>query len=255
MNFIVSASTDIGNTKTTNQDSLNVKVMTLNGKKMVMAVLCDGMGGLEKGEVASASVVNAFHTWSVENLPTLCMKGIEDGDIRRAWTDIVSQYNEKIKNYGKNFNIRIGTTVAVMLLTSSRYYIMNVGDTRAYEIHSYASVLTKDHTLIAREVELGNLTEEQALSDSHRSVLLQGIGASDAIYPDLYFGETKKDTVYMLCTDGFRHEISLKEIYLYFHPNRMISAESMKENELALIKLNKQRQERDNISVITIRTF
>lgn len=60
MDFIVSATTDIGNIKDTNQDSYNVKVLNTEAGKMAFAVLCDGMGGLSKGEVASASVVKAF---------------------------------------------------------------------------------------------------------------------------------------------------------------------------------------------------
>lgn len=54
------------------------------------------------------------------------------------------------------------------------------------------SVLTKDQTVVSREVELGNLTEEQAKYDARRSVLLQCIGASDYIYPDIFIGNTKR---------------------------------------------------------------
>ena len=63
MNFIISATTDIGTTKKTNQDSLSMKVIRTPAGRMVFAVLCDGMGGLSSGEVASATVVKAFHEW------------------------------------------------------------------------------------------------------------------------------------------------------------------------------------------------
>ena len=82
MNFIVSASTDIGTVKESNQDSLQVKVLTVNGEKLVFAVLCDGMGGLAKGELASASVVKAFDRWAKERLPALCAAGVAEGGIR-----------------------------------------------------------------------------------------------------------------------------------------------------------------------------
>lgn len=255
MNYIVSASTDIGNVKNTNQDSLNVKVLSYGDEKMVFAILCDGMGGLEKGEVASANVVHAFHQWVVESLPDMCERGITDEEIRREWTDIITTYNEKIKAYGRKLAVNLGTTVAAILITSDRFYIVNVGDSRVYEIYQDAQPLTKDQTVVAMEVEQGKLTEKEAETDTRRSVLLQCVGASDAVYPDFFFGIPRKDAVYMLCSDGFRHEVTGQEIFSYFHPARMVSAESMKENELALIALNKQRQERDNISVITIRTF
>ena len=104
-------------------------------------------------------------------------------------------------------------------------------------------------------MEQGLLTLEQAETDPRRSVLLQCIGASDVVYPDFFLGEVKKDAVYMLCSDGFRHEITAEDIFAYFHPGRMLNEMIMKESETALIALNKQRQEKDNISVITIRTF
>ena len=132
---------------------------------------------------------------------------------------------------------------------------MNVGDSRVYEIAGQLSVLTRDQTVVAREVEQGLLSLEQARSDPRRSVLLQCIGSSEEVYPDFFFGEPKAGAVYMLCSDGFRHEITEAEIWEGFQPQTMLRAEQMKENELRLIALNKLRQERDNISVITIRTY
>ena len=255
MEYIVSASTDIGIVKNTNQDSLNVKVLSYGDEKIAFAALCDGMGGLEKGEVASANVVHAFHQWVVNSLPGLCEKGIADADIRREWTEIITSYNEKLKIYGKKCAVNLGTTVAAILLTKDRYFITNVGDSRVYEIYEEARCLTKDQTVVAMEVEQGAITAEQAEKDSRRSVLLQCVGASDAVYPDFFFGTPAKDAVYMLCSDGFRHEVSSKEIFEYLQPAKMLNAESMKKNELELIELNKKRKERDNISVITIRTF
>ena len=255
MNYIISASTDIGNTKKTNQDSLNVKVITIGGEQVAFAVLCDGMGGLEKGELASASVVHAYEKWVLERLPALLSAGLRDDILRKEWEGIAGLCNEKIKDYGRRSAISLGTTAAVLLLTRARYYIMNVGDSRVYEIAGQLSVLTRDQTVVAREVEQGLLSLEQARSDPRRSVLLQCIGSSEEVYPDFFFGEPKAGAVYMLCSDGFRHEITEAEIWEGFQPQTMLRAEQMKENELRLIALNKLRQERDNISVITIRTY
>ena len=149
----------------------------------------------------------------------------------------------------------MGTTVTAMLITGLRYYIVNVGDTRAYEISEGVKMMTKDQTLVAREVELGRLTPEQAKTDYRRSVLLQCIGASEAVYPEFFFGETKKNVVYMLCSDGFRHEITENEMHHFLNPNVMTDTDCMKLNMDALIEINKQRQEKDNISVVTIRTL
>ena len=255
MNFIVSATTDIGLTKQTNQDSYNVRVLSTPQGKMVFAILCDGMGGLANGEVASASLVNAFVKWSENKLPVLSANELVDAVIRNDWVNIATEFNEKIKVYGKKIGSPAGTTVTAILLTEKRYYIINVGDTRAYEISDSVNVLTKDQTVVARDVELGNITPEEAETDSRRSVLLQCVGASDVVYPDMFFGDTKLNAVYMLCSDGFRHEISSDEIFTYLNPNVMLNADGMKQNMDALIEINKQRQERDNITVVTIRTF
>ena len=213
MNYIISASTDIGNTKKTNQDSLNVKVITIGGEQVAFAVLCDGMGGLEKGELASASVVHAYEKWVLERLPALLSAGLRDDILRKEWEGIAGLCNEKIKDYGRRSAISLGTTAAVLLLTRERYYIMNVGDSRVYEIAGQLSVLTRDQTVVAREVEQGLLSLEQARSDPRRSVLLQCIGSSEEVYPDFFFGEPKAGAVYMLCSDGFRHEITEAEIW------------------------------------------
>lgn len=255
MKYIVSASTDIGRVKNTNQDSLNVKVLSYAGEQMVFAVLCDGMGGLDRGEVASASVVKAFHQWVLGTLPNLCAREITDADIRREWTDIIAEQNRRLRSYGAECGVRLGTTVAVLLMTKRRYYIVNVGDSRVYELGGSVRLLTRDQTVVAMEVQQGKLTWQEAEADPRRSVLLQCVGASKEVCPDFFFGTPGQNTVYMLCSDGFRHQVSPEEIYEYLQPSRMVSAESMKENETALIELNKQRQERDNISVITIRTY
>ncbi len=255
MEFIISGSTDIGIVKKTNQDSLRVMSITTGIGKMTFAVLCDGMGGLSHGEVASASLVYAFEQWAKNTLPELCQQGITDEKIREDWTNIICITNDKIKEYGGRLGIALGTTIVAMLITQTRYYVVNVGDSRVYSIYKEAAPITKDQTVVAREVELGMITPEQAKVDPRRSVLLQCVGASDVVYPDLFFGTPQKDAVYMLCSDGFRHVITRDELHSYLHPARLVSHKAMKEAELALIQLNKQRQERDNISVVTIRTY
>ena len=255
MNFIVSARTDIGLTKTTNQDSLSMRVVNTPQGRMVFAVLCDGMGGLDKGEVASASVIRAFDNWLHNQLPALCNAPIEDSAIREQWNNIVTEQNNTIKSYGARQGVKLGTTVVAMLLTQNRYYILNVGDSRAYEISDAVKQLTNDQTFVAREVALGNMTEEQAMTDERRSVLLQCVGASDDVYPDMFFGDTHDNAIYMLCSDGFRHEISVDEIFEKLNPNVNLDENMMNTHSEELIELNKARKERDNISVALVRTF
>ena len=255
MNFIVSANTDVGTTKSTNQDSLSVMVLNTPQGRMAFGILCDGMGGLEKGEVASASVISAFRNWVCNQLPSLTEKPLEDAVIRGQWEKIITEQNRIIKAYGARNGVRLGTTAVVMLLTQNRYYILNVGDSRAYELTNGVRQITSDQTVVAREVAMGVLTPEQAERDSRRNVLLQCVGASDDVFPEMFFGATQKDAIYMLCSDGFRHEITADEIYEKLQPGVLFNDYTMQQNSISLIELNKQRQERDNISVALIRTF
>lgn len=255
MNYIVSANTDIGLVKNTNQDSLSVKVINTPIGKMTFAILCDGMGGLAKGEVASASVIRTFDGWVKGELEKLCHSELDANVIKAQWEKLLLEQNVVIKAYGARQGVKLGTTAVVMLLTDRQYFIMNVGDSRAYEITEQLSQLTNDQTFVAREVALGNMTPEQAEVDSRRSVLLQCIGASEEVYPDFFTGETKQNATYMLCSDGFRHEITPQEIWEKFRPEVLMNDGDMSKNTIDLIELNKQRNERDNISVVLVRTF
>lgn len=255
MEYIISANTDVGIKKKTNQDSLTVKVARTGIGNIGFAVVCDGMGGLAQGEVASADMIHAFSEWFQKRLPVLLSAPLEDYVIRQEWENVIRLGNQRIMNYGRNQGIHLGTTLVAGLFTDSRYYIINVGDSRAYELTEQLRVITTDQTVVEREVRQGILTPQEAMNDPRRSVLLQCIGASEQVYPDMFFGETKKDAVYMFCSDGFRHLISDNEIYQYLGPMHSISQEAMSANGEYLINLNKQRMEEDNISLAMLRTY
>ena len=255
MQYIIAAATDIGIKKSTNQDALSVRTLETPAGPMVFAVLCDGMGGLAKGEVASATLVRAFDRWMMEELPVLSQVPIADSVIRDQWEKIIATENKRIMDYGRNLGVNLGTTVVAMLLTDTRYYILNIGDSRAYEITEGLRQITVDQTVVNREISLGNLTQEQALKDPRRSVLLQCVGASETVYPELFFGDNRQNAVYMLCSDGFRHEVDEREILDFLSVFHMTDEENMRRQMEQLIELNKVRKETDNISVVTVRTF
>ena len=112
--------------------------------------------------------------------------------------------------------------------------------------------MTKDQTFVAREVSRGTLTAEQARTDKRRNMLLQCVGASAKLEPDIMTGRIEKG-VYMLCTDGFRHEISEREMFENLNPDVLRNKDIMQKNARYLIDQIKLRQEKDNISVILIK--
>lgn len=255
MNLITTAVTDIGIRKETNQDSLLIKTANTLIGKIAFAVICDGMGGLAKGEVASATVINTFRNWFSNDLPNLIDNGITDDKIKTQWTRIVKNQNQIIMDYGKKSGINLGTTVCAILITENRYYCMNVGDSRCYEISDSLKQITKDQTLVQREYEAGRLTLEELKTDPRRSVLLQCVGSSKEVDPDYYFGQPSYNGTYLLCSDGFRHEITEEEIYSFLKPDCLIDKESMNKNISILIEANKQRGETDNITALALRCF
>ena len=146
----------------------------------------------------------------------------------------------------------MGTTFSGILFVNNEYVLVHVGDSRIYHLDSELIQLTNDHTFVAREISRGTLTVEQAKTDKRRNLLLQCIGASQNVEPQVVCGKTQKGA-YMLCSDGFRHEISESEIYESLNPVNLINKDAMHNNTKYLIKQVKKRDERDNISVILIK--
>lgn len=251
LTFYIASVTDVGTKKQVNQDRMFVRQYHTRIGNVVFAVLCDGMGGLKYGEVASASIVSAFADWANIQLPILCSAPVSDHDIRMAWTQIIAEQNRKILQKGRQRSFSMGSTVTALLLTGDRYFALNIGDSRVYEISAEVKQITTDHTVIEEEVRLGNLTPEQAESAPMKHVLTRCVGVAPTVYPDLYFGDTRGDTIYMLCSDGFRHHISREEMR-YLLPQRGESMETLQSRAEYLVEVNKRRGEIDNISMISI---
>lgn len=253
MNYIGTAVTDVGNVKNKNQDSLCVKIAnTKEVGQIVMAVVCDGMGGLEKGELASAVVVRKFSEWFEEvlpkRLPIYSWKELSD-----EWIMLVKNLNHKIMDYGKKNDVTLGTTLTAILIIEEKYMIIHVGDTRIYEISEKMKQLTEDQTYIAREIKSGKMTLDQAAKDPNRNMLLQCIGASKIVEPEIIYGEVQTEKVFLLCSDGFRHVLTEKEIQEHFQTEQMTDVAIMQQKSKQVIEIVKQRKERDNISVALIK--
>ena len=255
MEYKVAVKSDVGIKKETNQDSCCIKEAVTGKGKIIFAVLCDGMGGLAKGEVASATLINVFSNWFENELSLILNEVNVVEEIRLRWDRIIKEQNQKIATYGKALNIQLGSTITVMIiLESGEYLIGHVGDSRAYKITDNSiESLTEDQTVVAREVKLGRLTTEQAESDPRRNVLLQCVGASKIVEPVYYYGFVKKDDCYMLCSDGFRHVVSGAEIQGSFAPRNNMEETDMFKHIEDLIVLNKFRHETDNITALLIK--
>ena len=254
MRYLYSAVTDAGTVREENEDCVMIQEFRTSIGPVVLAVLCDGMGGLAQGEVASAYVVQMFQTWAQTGIDRLCEAGIQDWQIRQEWEEIVSQCNASIREYGFVNGFRTGTTLVAFLLTPSRYYVLNVGDSRAYEITDRTvRQLTEDQSVVSRDVRRGLITEEQARTDTRRNILLQCIGVKEEVIGQFFFDTPEQDATYILCSDGFYHEITKQEMMTYLAPSQILDAAAMNERAKYLIEQNKYRGERDNMTVAVIK--
>jgi len=252
MRYTVVCDSDIGKSRTVNQDAVAVKHISTDSEEVVYAVLCDGMGGLKDGEVASSSVVKAFIKWFDERFSTNVLK-YDKGKIFEEWSAVVERINEKIYRYGKTKGINLGTTVIVMLIVNKEYYILNIGDCRTYEIAERITQLTQDHSVVAEEVKAGLLTEEEARFDKRRNQLNRSIGVVKEVKADFFNGHISPGGVYLMCCDGVRNKIYDDELMYYFHPSIMTSRSNMENNIKYIFSLNMSRNETDNMTVVLIK--
>ena len=252
--YLVSANTNIGNTKKINQDAaLIMEGESDDGKKILLACVCDGMGGLSMGEVASGVMIQRTKEWFTNDFPPILFRQetLDFMAIQNSLNHLVDNVNNELSLIA-DIDDSCGTTCVLLLTDGEEYMTMNVGDSRIYKINGNIEQLTKDQTFVQREIDLGHITEKEAATHPRRSVLLQCIGASEEVIPEYTIGELKENDGFMLCSDGFRHKITLKEFLELIDFNKLDNEEEMHEAGEKCIHLNMQRKERDNITVILV---
>ncbi len=252
MEIISGFNTDRGLYKENNQDSLLIKVAKTSIGTVSLAVLCDGMGGLNNGEIASAIAVQVYEEWFDYSLASY-LNPFSYESIMKQMEEQMRIANQKILEYGKSHNIRMGTTCSTLLLLHHYFYILvHIGDTRIYEISSEVRLLTKDHTLVEREVVLGNITPLEARTDKRRNILLQCLGDNEMIHPQVETGQVRENSVYLLCSDGLYQQCSSMDF------GKLSAGNINTEEELTLqlkqlIRRCRERKEKDDITAVGLR--
>ncbi|MBR3759632.1 MAG: serine/threonine-protein phosphatase [Ruminococcus sp.] len=252
MKYIVAAETDIGITKKVNQDSICVKNAETKQGNVALVLVCDGMGGLSSGELASAEVVRSFSDWFDYEL-SYELESWNWRDVGQKVLNRLKILNARIIDYGRQNDLQLGTTATGILAVNNQMMIFHVGDTRIYKLSHHLEQLTEDHTFVNREVKKGNMTPEQAKNDPRRNALTQCIGVSGDITPEIKFGTIENGINYLVCSDGFRHVITEDEIFSGLSPERITTKSSMQARLRGLIETVKSRKESDNISAVMFR--
>ena len=248
MKYLSGVVTDKGIKKSTNQDSVLLRIGNTPNEDVALMILCDGMGGLSKGEFASACVVRAFMEWFDNVFPEILQNGGTIDQVKKIWEQIVINQNKRLLQYGRDNGVNLGTTITGILLINNEYLIVNVGDSRTYRVGNELEQITEDQSLIAREVRMGRLTPEQAITDPRKNVLLQCIGATADIEVEFYQGAARSGEAFLVCSDGFRHMISSEEILNELRPSMVANDYDIEMKLRKLVDLNKARMETDNIT-------
>lgn len=264
--FEAAAYSDAGRVKDSNQDSFLVEVADTPQGQVALAAIADGMGGLKKGELASATALRGFAAWFERKLPLSLEAMGSSGEgfqqfVRGQWSGLVQDLSLSLIRHGAQEGMNLGTTLSALLAIDGRYTIAHVGDTRIYELTNRSiRLMTKDQTLVQRELDAGLLEPEQAADHPQRHVLLQCIGSTKEVRPQMLHGKLKRKATYLLCSDGFRHEVSEKELHEALRPSALAwpsedarSDKEAPEEALArLAALAMDRGEDDNLTAVVL---
>jgi serine/threonine protein phosphatase PrpC len=255
MEYTLAVYTDTGIQKIGNQDSLCVRrACAPDGSEILLAAVCDGMGGLSKGELASAEAARALEAWFDSSLDLFVRCGGDYSELRRRLTDLIGRLDRHIFSYAQAAGGQMGSTLTALFAAGGRYLTVNVGDSRVYEIKNGLRQLTQDQSLVAAEIARGRLTPEEAKHHPQRNVLLQCIGAGRELKPEFTEGTVRSGAIYLLCSDGFVHELADGEISQSLSPVVLGSSRAMQDTLIELTERCKARGETDNITAVAVKT-
>ncbi len=216
MNLTASGITDIGLKREGNEDSFSTE------DSLGLYIVADGMGGHLAGEVASrisVELINkCYRKWLEEEASAHEIYGEPDdsltlqgnyilGSIRLANRVIYEMALENKKYHG------MGTTIAILLVTSTVIIAANVGDSRLYLIRDGTlEGLSKDHTIVAEQVDMGMMTKEEAETSPLKHILTRNLGSAETVEPDIFEIEPSNNDRFILCSDGLTDLVNEEEI-------------------------------------------
>lgn len=201
--------TDIGRIRMLNED----RAIIQNMKGFVLAIVADGMGGHQAGDVASQMAIELIQKHLKQSLhesSTLeeCKLCLEEA-ILKANQEIFEVASGREQFHG------MGTTVVAALQTHDNTMIIaHVGDSRAYKIDQNSIVqLTEDHTLVNELLKYGQLTPEEADHHPRRNVITRALGTDQEVQVDVQELVWKEQEIVLLCTDGLSGMVDEASIF------------------------------------------
>ncbi|MCS7153107.1 MAG: Stp1/IreP family PP2C-type Ser/Thr phosphatase [Bacteroidia bacterium] len=238
----VGAASDPGRVRSTNEDYYRHGPVPQG----YLAVVCDGMGGHEAGEVAARLAADAVHKFLQEAPPT--------DDLKKLLHDAILFANQQVLLHTQiqSTSKSPGSTIVAALFTPTHLIYAHVGDSRLYAFSKgELTLLTQDDSLVNQMVASKLITPEQALRHPQRNVLTQSLGQQPPPTPHVEILPLQKNTLYLLCTDGLYGALSREEITSILSLSPESSLQSKAEQ---LVRQANQNGGYDNITVLLVQS-
>lgn len=233
---------DIGKKRKNNQDFAGY---FKNKQGIFLAVLCDGMGGHQAGDVASEMAVSHLgNAWEKNDM-------IDVETIKHWLEEHINKENNRIFKKSTQYpDLKgMGTTLVAAVLVDSSFIIANVGDSRAYQFTSrHLKQVTDDHSLVNELLKSGEITTEAALKHPQKNILTRSLGVFKKVDVDILTIPILEGDQLLLCSDGLTNMASDMDILNILNTDNI----NLEEKVLSLISLANARGGNDNITVMLI---
>lgn len=233
--------TDIGHIRTVNEDRVVVKTLA-NG--LTLAIVADGMGGHQAGDIASQNAVEAID----EHLDEALQQG--ELELETLMKEAIFRANERVFAVASSqaHYHGMGTTVVVTLVDRNRMTIGHIGDSRAYLWNGEQLIqLTEDHSLVNELLKNGQITTEEAERHPRRNVLTRALGTEPFVEVDVSTHTWRTNNILLLCTDGLSNMIDKGQM-----EQMLMSEKSLEEKVETLVDHALGAGGDDNISVVLL---
>ena len=199
--------TDRGAVRTQNQDSYYLNLRT---DDLVIAIVCDGMGGARAGNVASALAVECSEAYmeqlSAEELLEKPGEHLAEA-AEQSNSLIFHRANQDPDCHG------MGTTMVAAVVHDKKADILNIGDSRAYHIdRSGIKKVTRDHSVVEALVQRGEITPEEARTHPQKNLITRAMGSEHQCRSDLYEEQVESGDYLLLCSDGLSNMVTDQEM-------------------------------------------
>ena len=231
--------TDTGLIRHENQDAFGFA--QLPGGYAV-AVVCDGMGGVAGGSIASTVAVETFIRTLTET--------VHSGHTDRAVQEAVTAANAAIRQRaaGHPELKSMGTTLVSALVKGDKVLISNVGDSRAYLAGADGlRQISRDHSLVEDMVEKGDLTRDEARHHPRRNLITRALGTEPGVAADAFPLKWQQGDFLLLCSDGLINTVSDQELLF-----EVIHSEPLDTCLDRLLALSRQRGAPDNVTAVLL---